>query len=102
MQDVKFIEDDSIKDNCKMLYVFTFTNPNYNPDDERKKEVAKEFMDILGTDMYANEVEFVHPEFDIENNKVIKLSITLFNGNISKSLIREAINKKNISPLLEK
>ena len=51
-------------------------------------------MDQIKTDMYANEIEVIHPEIDKENDRIIKLDITLINGNVSKNLIRGVINKE--------
>ena len=93
MQDSKFIEDETIKDNCKMQYTFAFTGKEYKGNKEYKDDVVKQFMDLLKTDMYANEIEVVHSEIDNDNDRTVRLSISLYNGNISKSLIREAINK---------
>ena len=93
MENGKFIEDESIKDNCSMLLKFTITDENYKANDGYKDETVRKFMDLIQTDMYANEIEVVHPDFDTENDRIINLTISLKNGKMSKNLIREAVNK---------
>ena len=61
--------------------------------DGYKDETVRQFMNLIQTDMYANEIEVVHPEFDKENDRIINLTISLNNGKMSKNLIRGAINK---------
>jgi len=94
MQEVKFIEDESIKDNCKMGFTFTFTDEDYKAKEGYKNDMVIRFMDLLETDTYANEIEVVHPEFDKENDRIIILSLILNNGKWSKKLIREAVENK--------
>jgi len=93
MEVVKFIEH-PVDDNCKMRYSFTFTDEGYIADDQHKDDTVRRFMDQIETDMYANEIEVVHPEFDKENSRIIQLNITLINGKVSKNLIRGVINKE--------
>jgi hypothetical protein len=92
MLEVKFTEH-PIDDNCKMLFSFTFTDDDYKANDGHKDETVRRFMALLKTDMYANEIEVVHPEIDSENDRIVKLLVTLNNGKMSKNLIRGALNK---------
>jgi len=93
MQDVKFIEL-PVDNNCKMLYSYTFVDDDYVADEKHKDDTVRLFMDQIKVDMYANEIEVVHPEFDKDNDRIVKLDITLINGNVSKNLIRGVINKE--------
>jgi hypothetical protein len=93
MKEDKFIEDETIKDNCKMLFTVTCTDEDYQAKEEYKKNIVLRFMDLLKTDIYANEIEVVHPEFDKQNDRIILLDVTVNNGKWSKSLIREAVKK---------
>jgi hypothetical protein len=94
MQEGKFIEDESIKENCKMAFTFTFAGEDYKAREGYKNDMVIRFMDLLGMDTYANEIEVVHPEFDKENDRIIILSLILNNGKWSKKLIKEAIENK--------
>jgi hypothetical protein len=96
MQDVKFVEH-PVDNNCKMLYSFTSIDEYYIADEKHKDDTVRRFMDQIKTDMYANEIEVIHPEIDKENDRIIKLDITLINGNVSKDLIRGVINKEVIT-----
>ena len=94
MEEVKFTEDESIKDNCKMVFTFTFAGEGYKANEGYKNDIVIRFMDLLEMDIYANEIEVVHPEFDKENDRIIILSLILNNGKSSKKLIREAVKNK--------
>jgi hypothetical protein len=92
MQNEKFVEH-AVDNNCKMLYSLTSTEEDYIADEKHKDDVVMWFMNQIKTDMYANEIEVIHPQIDKGNNRIIMLHITLINGNISKNLIRGVINQ---------
>ena len=39
MQEVKFIEDESIKENCKMAFTFSFTGEDYKAREGYKNDI---------------------------------------------------------------
>lgn len=91
-----FIEDTSIEDSCKMK--FTYTSKESHKDIAADKvpnwemQIGMEFYKLL--DNYEDAMKQIKnclPKFEAGDSKKNNLMIELFNGEISKKIIRKAI-----------
>ncbi len=99
MSTIKFFEDKSIKENCKMRFTYTFNEyPHdklFEPKQSYLTNLFLHFKDVLSLEV-CKEVEWFKPNFDKENNRSVNIDMIVFNGLKSKEVIREAILKKAI------
>ena len=76
MSILKFSEDESITDNCKMVFSYTFEATHkgisYNSKEGYKTDMVLRFLDLLKTNDSGEEINVIRADFDELNNRIIR------------------------------